>query len=161
MTYKLESALWLVGASGVLLALIQLLSKPVSAAQAQVAPANAPEIIADTMQTTLDSIANEVVQHDPFRLARRPSQVPFIADTLLAASASSPKTTAPLLLLAGIVGGPPWAAIIEGFPGREGAVVVHGGDTLAGLRIRDVRSDRAIVSSPDTTWVLTIKRSWQ
>lgn len=150
---------WLGGASGLLLALLLMRTAP-GLAEPALTPTSAPALVLDKA-VAVDSIATDVIQRDPFRLSRRPSQVPFIADTLVAAVSAEAKPAAPALLLAGIVGGPPWAAIIEGVPGREGPVVVYRGDTLAGLRVRDVRSDRAVVSSVDTTWVLTIKRTWQ
>jgi len=159
MTRTIESLCWLGCASGLLVAFLVLRTLALATAT-RILPVGAPASPSQ-QNVGLDSLTNDIIQRDPFRLARRPSQVPFIADTVAAAVSTAPKAPAPPLVLAGIVGGPPWSAVIEGVPGRDGPVVVHRGDTLAGLRIRDVRRDRAIVSSPDTTWVLTIKRVWQ
>jgi hypothetical protein len=64
----------------------------------------------------------------------------------------------PRLVLRGILGGPPWDALIEGIPGREGSAVVRTGDKLAGLLIRSVRRDTVVVRGADTTWKLTMGR---
>ena len=58
--------------------------------------------------------------------------------------------------------GPPWQALLEGVPGREGtAVVVRRGDVLGDLRIRDVTGTTVTVVGPDTTWRLTVRKGWQ
>jgi hypothetical protein len=67
----------------------------------------------------------------------------------------------PALRLRGILGGPPWDVLIEGVPGREGAVVARVGQTLGGVTIRAVHRDTVIVRGMDTTWKLTIVNSWQ
>jgi hypothetical protein len=66
----------------------------------------------------------------------------------------------PMLRLRGLVGGPPWDALIEGIPGHEGAVVARVGQTLGGITVRAVRRDTVIARGMDTTWKLTIGRSW-
>lgn len=65
-----------------------------------------------------------------------------------------------VLRLRGLVGGPPWDALIEGIPGHEGAVVARVGQTLSGITIRAVRRDTVFVQGMDTTWKLTLTRSW-
>lgn len=67
----------------------------------------------------------------------------------------------PPLRLRGILGGPPWDVLIEGIPGREGAVVARVGQTLGGITIRAVQRDTVTVRGMDTTWKLTIVNSWQ
>ena len=64
------------------------------------------------------------------------------------------------LKLRGLVGGPPWDALIEGIPGREGAVVARVGQTLGGITISAIRRDTVIAKGMDTTWKLTLARSW-
>jgi hypothetical protein len=66
----------------------------------------------------------------------------------------------PMLRLRGLVGGPPWDALIEGIPGHGGAVVARVGQTLGGITVRAVRRDTVIARGMDTTWKLTIGRSW-
>ena len=65
----------------------------------------------------------------------------------------------PRLVLRGIVGGPPWNAILEGVPGHDGSYVVTTGDSVAGLKIRSVRRDGATIRGMDTTWILKLGRT--
>jgi hypothetical protein len=77
--------------------------------------------------------------------------------------APPPKPPNPPLALVGLVGSgrSQWAAALDGIPGRTGTTLVHVGDTLAGLRIRRIGRDTVIVTGPDTTWQLTVRRAWQ
>lgn len=63
----------------------------------------------------------------------------------------------PALALRGLLGGPPWDAIVEGFPGREGAIVVRSGQRVGELTVRAVRRDTVIIRGNDTTWTLTLR----
>ena len=110
----------------------------------------------------LDSAATAITRSDPFRLERRPPSVAYGAEPEGASTIPAPpKPAKPALALAGIVGGPPWAALIDGVPGRSGSVVVHAGDTLAGLRVRSLGLKGVTITGLDTTWILTLKRPWQ
>jgi hypothetical protein len=102
-----------------------------------------------------------ITSSDPFRLERRPSSVAYGAQPEEAPATPLPKPPKPKLALAGIVGGPPWVALLDGVPGRNGSVVVHAEDTLAGLRVRAVGSRSITITGLDTTWKLTLKRPWQ
>lgn len=82
-----------------------------------------------------------------------------------AAAASSPMMGAPPpmmvrppLILRGLVGGVPPEAIVEGIPGVEGAAVLRVGETIAGITLRTVRRDTAVLVAKDTTWKLTVRR---
>lgn len=101
-----------------------------------------------------------LVARDPFRLERRPSAVPY-SPALESAPAPPSRPPRPALAVAGIVGGPPWEALLDGVPGRQGTVLVRRGDTLGGLRVRSVAKDSVRITGMDTTWVLTIRRVWQ
>ena len=110
----------------------------------------------------LDSAAKAITASDPFRLERRPSGVAYgAAPEGASAAPAPPKPPKPALALAGIVGGPPWVALLDGVPGRGGSVLVHAGDTLAGLRIRSLGSSSITITGLDTTWKLTLKRPWK
>jgi hypothetical protein len=65
-----------------------------------------------------------------------------------------------VLVLAGTVGGPPWAALVEGIPGREGAVLVRAGDVLGTLTVRTVKRDTVTIQARDTVWRLSLKKPW-
>lgn len=71
-----------------------------------------------------------------------------------------PPNARPQLSLRGLVGGPPWDAIIDGIPGRDGPVVLRSGQPTAGFTLHRVRHDTAIIHSPDTIWKLTLRRTW-
>jgi hypothetical protein len=62
-------------------------------------------------------------------------------------------------VLRGLVGGPPWNAILDGVPGHDGGFVVRAGDSVAGLKIRSVRRDGATIRGMDTTWILRLGRA--
>jgi hypothetical protein len=110
-----------------------------------------PEVLHEAVRTASDG--------NLFRPERR------AADTATAgpsdgsqADGAPPPSPKPQLVLRGLLGGPPWDAILEGVPGREGEVVVRPGDVVGGLTIRAIRRDTVIVTGADTTWRLTIGR---
>ena len=111
---------------------------------------------------SLGVLTTRIVGGDLFRLARKPALVAYRqrADTqpARAAAVAPPK---PPLSLAGIVGGPPWAALLDGVPGHDASLVVHQGDSVAGLRVRRIAPNGVIVTGMDTTWRLLVKRVWQ
>lgn len=113
-------------------------------------------------RNTLELAAKSVTRSDPFRLERRPSSVAFGRE-MEGESAAPPQPTPPKpeLSLVGIVGGPPWVALIDGIPGRSGSVLVHAGDTLAGLRVRTLGPKGVTITGVDTTWKLTLRIPWQ
>ena len=108
------------------------------------------------------SVAAELVtESDPFRLDRRPADAPFGADVDGAvATPPAPTHVNPNLALSGIIGGPPWVAVIDGVPGHDGSVLLHVGDTLGELRVRAISGTTVTITGSDTTWKLTLKRPW-
>lgn len=108
-------------------------------------------------QAAEDRVAT-IVDGDLFRSERR------VPDSILAAppaqvAARPPAAPKPRLVLQGLVGGPPWDAIVQGLPGHDGSYVVRAGDSVGGLKIRSVRRDGATIRGMDTTWVLTLGRT--
>lgn len=103
--------------------------------------------------------SESLVTRDPFRLERRPSGVPYSAATE-GVPPPAPRPPRPTLAVAGIVGGPPWEAIITGIPGRTEAAVVRRGDTLGALHVRSITKDTVRITGLDTTWVLTVREAW-
>lgn len=122
------------------------------------APMVAPVADADS----LASLADRLTQSDPFRTARRPSDVAYdptrSGDAHPAAVHAAP--TIPTLTIAGIVGGPPWTALMNGVPGRDGSASVRAGDTIAGTRVIAVARTSVTLSMADTTWRLTLHAPW-
>jgi hypothetical protein len=109
------------------------------------------------------AVAVRVAEHDPFRIDHTPAAVPYRAmqDGSAEQAPPPPKPPKPRLSLSGIVGGPPWTAILDSVPGRDGSVLVRKGDTLGGLKVRSVGRDTVIVQGADTVWKLIVKRPWQ
>lgn len=79
--------------------------------------------------------------------------------TATQATPRPPTPPKPRLMLRGLVGGPPWNAIIEGIPGHDGSYVVRAGDSVSGLRIRSVNRDGTTIRGMDTTWTLKLGRA--
>jgi hypothetical protein len=48
--------------------------------------------------------------------------------------------------------------MLDGIPGRQGSVLVHRGDTLAGLTVSAITRDTVTIRGADTTWRLFIKQ---
>jgi hypothetical protein len=105
-----------------------------------------------------------IVERDPFRLERRPSSVPY-APVLEGAAPQVARPPKPALVVTGIVGGPPWEALVEGIPGRPASVVVRRGDafgdSVARLTVRRVGPDTVVIAGMDTTWTLTVRKAWE
>lgn len=116
----------------------------------------------------LQAAGQSVVGGNPFRLDRVPAPLGFnqpvggMMPEMMGAPPAfePPPPERPQLFVSGIIG-PPWQAMLEGVPGREGAVVVRHGDVLGDLRVREITQTVVVVASPDTTWRLPIRRPWQ
>lgn len=123
-----------------------------------------PERRSRVDRARLDRAAQLVVDRDLFRLERRPSPIPYdpSSDGAVRATPQPPK---PRLVLIGLVGGPPWDALVEGFPMRSGSVLVRRGDVIGDsanrLTVVRLRRDTVVIVGMDTTWVLTLRRAWQ
>ena len=123
---------------------------------------SAPRALRHIDPDSLSAAASAVVAGDPFRLDRHPATVAYRPELDGAPPPPSPpKPPHPALTLTGIVGGPPWEALLSGVPGREGSVLVRTGDTLGSLKIRAVGRDTVVVQGVDTTWRLTLVRPWR
>lgn len=109
---------------------------------------------------SLEDYARTVVAADPFRLDRTPARVPYAPAVTMVTALPPPVAARPSLTLAGLVGGPRWAGIVEGIPGMTPSAIVHAGDVLGTLRIRKVDQHGVVISGIDTTWILTLKRPW-
>lgn len=121
----------------------------------------APALPAHAAPESLAAVVRRVIDHDPFRVERRPAAVAYRPDLETAAPTQPvPRQPRPALALAGTVGGPPWSALVEGVPGRDGAVLVRAGDVLGLLTVRTVKRDTVIVQARDTTWRLSLKKPW-
>lgn len=102
----------------------------------------------------------EIVDHDVFRLVRRPSPVAYRPELEGVAPPPPPPKLRPPLALSGILGGPPWEALVDGFPGHDASLMVRKGDVVGTLRVRSVSADSVVIAGEDTTWRLGLRRSW-
>jgi hypothetical protein len=131
-------------------------------------PAPGPEPIAlAPAMLTIDEprpgqASDDLRRHDPFRLDRTPTNARYNPYAPIAPQpAARPAAVRPPLALAGIVGGPPWNALIEGIPGRENGVLLAVGDSTNGVRLVRIAGDTATVAGFDTVWVLTPRQPWR
>jgi hypothetical protein len=62
------------------------------------------------------------------------------------------------LVLRGVVGGPPWSAIVSGIPGTPGEIIMRLGDTVAGLWPSRIRPDTAIIRNAHDVFTLVLHR---
>jgi len=95
---------------------------------------------------------------NPFRIDRQPTNVRFDPWQPVEVQASAPEPPAPprpALVLAGILGGPPWNALVEGVPDRASGALLRIGEQISGIRFDGLRGDTAMFSGFDTTWALT------
>ena len=115
---------------------------------------NAVGPLAVQPDSVLDSALDVVLASDPFRLA----QWTTAASSVAPPGALPPVRFRPALVLSGVVGGPPWSAVIEGVPGREGPWVARAGDQFGELKVKRVAKDTVVIVASDTTWRLTLRR---
>jgi hypothetical protein len=124
-------------------------------------PSPLPQAAAAPRRFNADSIARATdyaVANDPFRLSRRPATVAYAPALEGLAPPPVVRQPRPNFVLRGIVGGPPWSAIVDGVPGREGSVLLRRGDSVAAFVVRVVGRESVIIKGADTTWQLTVKR---
>lgn len=110
---------------------------------------------------SLESAVEEIADRNLFRPERASAERHEGAQPTMPMAMAQPPSAKPRLVLRGVLGGPPWDAIVEGIPGREGSVVLRAGQSLGGITMRAVRRDTAYARGFDTTWTLTLARTWQ
>jgi hypothetical protein len=163
---RMEAMLWVLALAVLLLGWQRWRGAEPAAAAPPSALAATPPEPRRIANERLAAAARSVVGGNPFRLDRAPAPIGFNqpAPGMMPGGMpvyEPPPPPRPQLAVTGIVG-PPWQALLEGVPGREGgAVAVKRGDVLGELRIRDVTRTTVVVSAPDTTWRLTVRRAWQ
>ena len=108
---------------------------------------------------SLAAAADYAAEHDPFRLARRPSDVPYTPG-IEGAPPPPPVPPKPELVLTGILGGPPWQGVVEGLPGARRSTVVRAGQRVGELEVVRVTRKEVVIEGADTTWTLRARRAW-
>ena len=107
----------------------------------------------------LREAARVTVGSNLFRLSRLPADVRFARRVpVVAVQAAPPPRVRPRLVLKGIVGGPPWRAILDGLPGSPPGTIVATGGVFETLTIAAITRDTVVVQGADTTWRLTLSR---
>jgi hypothetical protein len=158
----IEVVVWAIGA-GTILASIWAWSHPLSTihTRANFVPALSTEQRGiDTR--SVRSAAIELQNRNPFRMERSPTSTRFGSmEVAPAADVAEAHVSRPNLVLAGVIGGPPWFALVEGIPGREAGVALMQGEEVNGFRLVRLRGDTAVLSGLNTTWVLLPKQVWQ
>jgi hypothetical protein len=143
-------------AAAIATALFALQGPEVATGEAPPTGGVAAPVRADTIDHTakLVRLANRTT---PFRASRSVPGLRFGEQPPPPAPVPPPK---PALVLNGIVWSATPAAVIEGFPGREGPVVLRRGESEGVFRVR--RIERAVVeiSGMDSTWVLRVRQPW-
>jgi hypothetical protein len=150
--WMLERLLWTVAiGAGVMTAGQVLLGSKPSSLSGSPLPSMRGVLMYDPAR--LREAADTVASSDPFRLDRHPSAPPIDQPAIAA-------VTAPAfhLELSGVIGGPPWRAIVSGIPGRDVGVVVRAGDTLGGMKIRSIKRDTVVIQATDSTMMLILKK---
>jgi hypothetical protein len=102
-----------------------------------------------------DEAVVTITDENLFRAERRS---PDEASVVAAGQPMQVKPPKPVLSLRGILGGPPWDALVEGVPGHEGAVVLRAGQRSGDITVRAIRRDTVFLQGMDTTWKLTLRR---
>lgn len=150
-----ERALWALTCTLATVSAVTLTRAPASATDlpaserpiAMPAPADAD---------TLAAAADRVIGDNLFRADR--SSVDAAANPIPVTNSIPAPSTKPRLVLRGILGGPPWDALVDGVPGHDGALVIRAGQSIAGLTVRAVRRDTVFIRGFDTTWALALGR---
>jgi hypothetical protein len=129
-------------------------------------PANAPAGAAPAVVLDTSGVAAATARlrdRNPFRVDRKPASVRFTPWESAPPSSPPPKPAPirPPLAVVGIVGGPPWSAVVEGIPGRETGVLLTVGEEANGIHLTEIRGDTVRLAGFDTTWALTPRRPWR
>lgn len=158
-TSVLRMSLIIAGCLG-LIAVVRLAARPLEQVRLPfVADSVAtPRALEQVPRISADSVAG-IAARDPFRITRRPALPAY--DPLRLTEQLAPAPPRPALVLVGVMEGRPPSAVIEGFPGVEGARVVRVGDLIAGLSIKSVAGGRVVITGMDTTWVLQVREPWK
>ncbi len=159
-----ERFLWL-GALIAMLTGIVTLHRSSTRAFAAVRPAILPAVGVSPPRADADSLESaveEIAARNLFRLERTSAEEQEVSQPGVPMGIPpQPPVARPRLVLRGVLGGPPWDAIIEGIPGREGSVVLRSGESLGGITVRAIHRDTAWARGFDTTWTLTLAKTWQ
>ncbi len=158
MTRRVEIGVWAVTLALIVAAVVGWRSTGLASATPHVRLPAAPSLTPAPSGSRLGVLASRIVARNPFRLDRKPASIAY-GSASLAIPGAPMGVPRPPLMLSGVFG-PPWQAVLEGIPGKQGSVVARVGDAFGELRIRSIRRDTVVVQGADTTWKLTVRRTW-
>jgi hypothetical protein len=69
-----------------------------------------------------------------------------------------PVPSGPMPVLQGVLGGPPWSAIVAGLPSMPSPVVLRPGDTVAGFIVGRMTRDTVVLRGAGRTYFITWAR---
>lgn len=107
--------------------------------------------------SALEEAEDVTSTNDPFRLSNEPASVRFDPASEGPSAVAAAPAVRPTLVLKAIIGGPPWQAVIDGFPGQPTGTIAGPGARFDKLLVRSVSRDSVVVQGPDTAWVLSFK----
>lgn len=115
-------------------------------------------LVPDLPKDSLEERGQYLIDNNPFRLSNEPPTVRYgVTPPPPKTNVTPARPPKPSLLLRGVLGGPPWRAIIEGIPGAPTAVVVREGERVGSLLVKEIRLAAVIVTGVDTAWKLAIR----
>lgn len=167
----IEALLWATSVGALAIAAWGARWSPATVSESAGLPA--PSVLAAPIDAAaLARMRDGAIARDAFRLLRRASPIGFTAsapEQAMGISAMQMRPPKPVLVLRGVVGGPPWEALLDGVPGRERGVVVRSGDVLGPsvvlangspaaqmLHVRRISADGVVITGMDTTWRLRV-----
>jgi len=152
MTPWTERGLWVGSLVIVVVTVSSLRNEPIARVPTR---SPAPTIAQFRSKSTATPRVDVVIEGNLFRPERNPAP-PEIKSAPRPEPPPRAAEAKPRLQLRGILGGPPWTALIEGIPGRQGARVVREGDLISGFTIVAINKESVTVTRPDTSWILTV-----
>jgi hypothetical protein len=154
LTQRLLSTLSACGAAFICWSWLHPPARSPAAPTAAFGPADYPAIFDPD---ALSQAAADVIEGNLFRPDRT---APAASDGPASPPApAAPPIPRPKFVLRGVIGGPPWDAIIDGLPGRPGGTVVRNGESIGGFSITVRSRDTVRVRGDDTVWTLTLGRA--
>jgi hypothetical protein len=132
---------------------------PISSRPAPVRNGHGPA----SSRRSLDSLVRAAVARAAFRVSRRPTAVAYDPDHVPGAALPVQPVAHPVLTVSGIVWGRGLepTVVLEGLPGVEGPRVVHVGESVGGLKVRQIRDGAVVVTGLDTAWTLHVREPWR
>jgi hypothetical protein len=155
----MERALWISAVAGVMTGIVAL-RRPVTIAHDATRGPIAVPSIARPDSDALEEALGVIYEANVFRPDRKGVDLTELAPATQGGVPQPSKPPKPVLVLRGLLGGPPWDALVEGVPGREGAMVLRAGQTTEGLTLKAIRHDTVFIKGMDTTWKLILRRGW-